>query len=261
MKTSATGEQFIEITFDEKTKKNQGDSLSAASNSLHNDHHVITEIKDSILCPVSSFKMYLDLLNPDCTTFFQYPNKRKDGFTKEVIGKNPLGTMMKEISDVAGLSKIYTNHQIRKTPVTGMHRSGFSLQEIANVTKHKNLDSLKHYVSKPTLQEKASYNQGLFNYGNTKENPKRSNNKTEPQPKKKQAQNKENLQEERDNDNAIAVQDLQVEPHQQEVRADLRSVITNQLRQAPNLFQNATFSNCNFNFTLPHRTIFVPTYC
>ena len=37
----------------------------------------------------------------------------------------------------------------------------------------------------------------------------------------------------------------------QQNAVDIHSVVNNQLRQAPNLFQNATFSNCNFNFTLP----------
>ena len=87
--------------------------------------------------------MYLDLLHKDNSAFFQKPNKAKTGFTREVIGKNTLGGFMKEISEAAKLSKIYTNHSIRKTTATGMHRQGFSLQEIANVTKHKNLDSLK----------------------------------------------------------------------------------------------------------------------
>ena len=73
IKKAPSGDEFIEITFNEKTKKNQGDSLSTAANTLHNDHHVITEIKRPPLCPVSSFKMYLDMLNPDCTAFFQYP--------------------------------------------------------------------------------------------------------------------------------------------------------------------------------------------
>ena len=61
--------------------------------------------------------------------------------------------MMSEISKKANLSKIYTNHQIHKTTVTAMHRSGYSLKEI-NVTKHKNLDSLKHYVDGPTYEDK-----------------------------------------------------------------------------------------------------------
>ena len=51
-----TGKEYIDINFNECM---QGDTMSATVNALHNDHHVITEIFDSILCPVSSFKMYL----------------------------------------------------------------------------------------------------------------------------------------------------------------------------------------------------------
>ena len=38
---TADGKEFIEITFNEKTKKNQGDSMSTSVNALHNDHHII----------------------------------------------------------------------------------------------------------------------------------------------------------------------------------------------------------------------------
>ena len=82
IKKSHTGTEYIEITFNEKTKKNQGDTLSTVANALHNDHHVITEMRNSPLCPVSSFKMYLDLLNPDSTAFFQHPNKSKNWIHK-----------------------------------------------------------------------------------------------------------------------------------------------------------------------------------
>ena len=79
--------------------------------------------------------------------FFQYPNDSKTGYTAKVVGKNTLGSMMSEISTKAKLSKNYTNHGIRKTTATAMDRSGFSLQQITNITKHKNLQSLKHYIS------------------------------------------------------------------------------------------------------------------
>ena len=191
VKSTPSGVEYIEITFNEKSKKNQGDSMSAALNALHNNHHIISEITNSELCPVSSFRKYMDLLNPEITAFFQYPTKNRKGFTKEVIGKNPLGTMMNEISEHANLSRIYTNHQIRKTMATGMHRSGFSQEEIANVTKHKNLDSLKSYVSAPSFSEKQRYNEGLFSYGNSNSNspqvPKRLPIEEKPdEPKKKE---------------------------------------------------------------------------
>ena len=49
VKTGATGKEYIEITFNECTKKNQGNSMSASVNALHNGHHVITEIPESTL--------------------------------------------------------------------------------------------------------------------------------------------------------------------------------------------------------------------
>ena len=71
---------------------------------------------------------------------------------------------MKTISENTKLSKIYTNHCIRKTTATGMYRQGYSLKEIANITKHKNLQSLEHYISGPNHQDKTSYLNALFDY-------------------------------------------------------------------------------------------------
>ena len=58
IKKDTSDKQFIEITFNKKSKKNQGDSLSAGTNALHNDHHIITELEATVLCPVNSFKIY-----------------------------------------------------------------------------------------------------------------------------------------------------------------------------------------------------------
>ena len=99
IKRNANGKEYIEINFNKKTKRNQGDSLSGGTNALHNDHHVITEIEGSPLCPVQSYKKYLDLLNPDINAICQYPNKNKKGFTREVIGKNTLRVLMKDICE------------------------------------------------------------------------------------------------------------------------------------------------------------------
>ena len=254
VKSGGDGMEFIEITFNEKTKKNQGDTLSVAANALHNDHHVITSIPNSNLCPIDTFKCYVDLLHPENQAFFQKPNKSKTGFTKELLGKNTLGDMMKTISKAAKLSRIYTNHQIRKTTATGMKRSGFSLEQIANVTKHKNLDSLKHYLNAPTLEEKHNYNEGLFNYGSnrgTAPSPlkrKDANQQEDTTSKKQKLQENENLN---NNNNVVAVHEDQPNAIVHNTPQVTQSVVTNQLRQASNLFQNATFSNCNFTFSMP----------
>ena len=78
---------------------------------------------------------------------------------------------MSDISKKAKLSKNYTNHTVCKTTATAMKRSGFSLQEITNVTKHKNLESLKHYLAAPTHEEKESYSNALHDYGQKKNTP------------------------------------------------------------------------------------------
>ena len=71
---------------------------------------------------------------------------------------------MKIISAEAGLSRMYTKHQIRKTTSTGLLKQGHSLQEIAHVTRHKNIESLKHYISQPSYEDKARYAKSLYQY-------------------------------------------------------------------------------------------------
>ena len=104
--------EYIEINFNEKTKKNQGSDNSTSKRVLHDNHHIISAMPGNKLCSVELFKCYLALLNHEENAFFQYPNKKFDGFNKTPIGKNSLGTMMKEISKAAQLSKEYTNHCI-----------------------------------------------------------------------------------------------------------------------------------------------------
>ena len=154
IKTGNDGEEYIQLTFNEKTKRNQGDQNSSALDALHNDQNIISAQPGKILCPVQSFKTYVANLNENCNALFQYPNEENDGFDHKPIGKNTIGEMMKEIAKDAQLSCVYTNHCIRKTTVTGLRRQGFELDKIQNVTKHKNLDSLKHYLSAPTYKDK-----------------------------------------------------------------------------------------------------------
>ena len=90
IKKSADGCESLEITFNEVTKKNQGDQTSSTAESLHNNHAIIAEQEGSLHCPVNSFKHYIENLHPECDAFFQYPNEKKDAFDKKPIGKIPL---------------------------------------------------------------------------------------------------------------------------------------------------------------------------
>ena len=269
------GKEFFVITFNERTKKNQGDAKSTSARSLHNNRHHVSSQPGNILCPVDSFKNYSCLLNEDNDAFFQYPTKDKTGYTRAPLGKNALGDLMKEISKKAKLSKIYTNHQIRKTTATAMYKSGFGLKEISNVTKHKNLDSLKHYIGGPTYKDKENYNQALLQYAeNSNDEPappqqnkrKSDENSTSSEFKKRSnvpkkscavpmypddSDTQETQDGEQEKNQEVEINDeptpgaLVPSQHQQN-----QNVIQNQLRQASNLFSSAQFTNCNFTFNL-----------
>lgn len=68
-------------------------------------------------CPVATFEKYLLHLNPICESFFQWPRKviapgDAVWYDNESVGENKLRRKMKEISQKAQLSKVYTNHSI-----------------------------------------------------------------------------------------------------------------------------------------------------
>ena len=46
-----------------------------------------------------------------------------------------------------------------------MAKSGFQPHQIAAVTKHQSLESLKHYIEKPTIEDCAVFSNALSNYG------------------------------------------------------------------------------------------------
>ena len=216
---------------------------------------------------MESFKNYISRLNQECDAFFQYNSNDKTGYDNNPVGKNSLATMMKEISEDAKLSRIYTNHCIRKTTAMALHCQGFDVSEIQNVTKHKNLDSLKHYIAKPTYKEKQSYNQALLNYAENEEiseniPPKRLKCDTSKQNKQKKRQieeptctavtpimpNKENV----DVNNCLIPLILEdVEESVVPCTTTMQSNVVNTMAQASNMFQNATFNNCNFSFQMP----------
>ena len=106
--------------------------------------------KDDRLCPVRSFHMYLEHLEPTNDYLWQIPlrNFNKDKtvwYGKQHYGKNSLAPFMKDISQKCELSTIYHNHSIRVTGITILTRQQFSNSEIMSVTGHKSVQSLTVY--------------------------------------------------------------------------------------------------------------------
>lgn len=269
-KFTKDGIEYIQIKVNEVTKKNQGDRTSTRMNAVHNDNNIMLAMPGSDHCPVNSFHHYIGLLNPKINDFFQRPNVRKKRYDAAPIGVHTLGDMMAEISNLAQLSTRYTNHQIRKTTGTAMGKSGQSAPKIAHHLKQKNIQSVMHYIEGPTLEDKQENAQLLHNYTHKnaplpaekeKENvqpppaqPLAVALPTPPNPPEVVVNAAENVQpkdaiipfepnfdENKNDNNAMPIVSTQ----------NNNQVVHNQMRQAPIMFQGATFHNCTIHMNVP----------
>ena len=75
-------------------------------------------------------------------------------FDNVPIGVNKIGELMKQISNRASLSEIYTNHSVSATFITIMFQGGVDTNHICKVTKHKIEESLKHCIDGQSLAQK-----------------------------------------------------------------------------------------------------------
>ena len=65
---------------------------------------------------------------------------------------------------------MYTNHCVRGTTASAMKRAGYTLNEIVFILKHKNLESLKFNLEKPTLEDKSNFSKSLYDQTGEGEN-------------------------------------------------------------------------------------------
>ena len=137
-------EEWHIIKVKDKLTKNHWDLENIVSG-------VMPENKTDELCPVKSFKKYIEHLNPNYNFMWQYPLKKNQPdnpnvwYSRRNIGKNTLATFMSEVSKNCKLSRIYINHSIRVTGCTVLTRCQFSSSEIMSVSGHKGIQSLTIY--------------------------------------------------------------------------------------------------------------------
>ena len=109
---------------------------------------------NSLLDPVNLYEFLISKLNPGIDPLFQTPKKVYDAngcWSKcEPFGKKVMPTLSRK----AGLSQVYTNHCVRASTVTALHKAGIEGRRICQVTKHKNESSLAHYVSGSSSAQK-----------------------------------------------------------------------------------------------------------
>ena len=91
--------------------------------------------------------------------------KTKCGSKQLPLGVNTLAKMMKKISEAAGLSKVYTNHNISAKAITLWSNPGVPNRHIMSISGHRNKESLVHYNSRLSvaqLQNSVMCCQGRF---------------------------------------------------------------------------------------------------
>lgn len=106
----------------------------------------------------NALRFYISKLNPNCEAFYQYPRRKWSPesliwFENRPLGVNKLGCMMKEISQEAQLSQLYTNHCVRATAITLWSDAGLSNRHIMAISGHRNEQSLKSYNSRPSSMQ------------------------------------------------------------------------------------------------------------
>ena len=102
--------------------------------------------------------MYLQKLNPRYEALFQYPKRavtQEDQvwYDNKPLGVNKLPGMMKEISKLASLSKIYTNHSVRAIAITLLSDRQVPSRHTMAISGHCSEASLKNYNARPSSEQ------------------------------------------------------------------------------------------------------------
>lgn len=103
--------------------------------------------------------LYCSKLNPACNAFVQFSKRFWKGPEESVssenrcLGLSKLGSMMKEVSKAANLSKVYTNHCVMSTAITLWSNAGLSNCHIMMLSGRRNENSLTSYNAPPSSQQ------------------------------------------------------------------------------------------------------------
>ena len=112
---------------------------------------------------------------------------------------------------------------------------------------------MEHYIGGPTHEDKENYSDSLFDYAKG-DNKRKSDGEQKEKPKKlKDAEPQLNLQDNMPENvpESNAIIPLQPNFEMEQNLPVSQNLVQNTLRQAANMFQNATFNNCTINFQMP----------
>jgi hypothetical protein len=153
----SNGKKFLKLT-DKLTKNHRGSSTESSYGGI-----IMSTENES--CPVKTIEKYLNHLCQDNIYFWQKPKKtfidNGQSYCNMKIGINKISKFMKEISQLANLSRVYTNHSIRVTAITVLGDT-FEDTDVAAVSGHKSLTNLTVY-KRTTIPKKQQMSASLHN--------------------------------------------------------------------------------------------------
>ena len=90
------------------------------------------------------------------TEFFFLQSKKnftdKQWYNNCMVGHNPLGTTIKRLCSIAGITGRKTNHSLRATAATRLFQKGIDEQLIMKVTGHRSIDGVRAY-KRPSIEQ------------------------------------------------------------------------------------------------------------
>lgn len=220
------------------------------------------ENRDDPLCPIISYKKYMDKLNPMNEYLWQTPLQRIEDeekarfwYSRAHLGKNPLSKFMTDLSIKCELSMIYKNHSIRATGCTVTGRL-YNAKVTMAWSGHKSVQSLTGY-QKVSHAEKMEVGKNLTKSLQKKEpmkaieenpNPPKALPSTSSAPAL--PPNQSQIPPPTENDKALVPAEVNNEWNDDDFDFDLYQIVTDlekqsQQKQVANVSNNNTVQNKN----------------
>ena len=162
LEVDASGRNYVTMAHDEVSKNHPGGLKDTSSTEKYARMYETNSPNDGY----KAVNLYLSKLNPKSSAFFQYPRRNwapsnPVWYDNKPLGINKLDSMMKEISQVAQLSRVYTNHSVRATAITLWSNAGVPNRHIMAISGHRNEQSLAHYNTRPSTAQLLHCNEVL----------------------------------------------------------------------------------------------------
>lgn len=156
LKTDENNEEFLELN-ERGTKTRTG----LTSDSRPFNPKMFQDVAHPERCPVKIYKEFIQhrpvkMNEPDSPFYLGVKPKPADDvwFICAPLGHNTLSGIMKSMAAAAGLKGRKTNHSLRHTACNRLLNSGVAPVVVAQLSGHKNIDSLRNYSTADIHQQR-----------------------------------------------------------------------------------------------------------